>query len=179
MKRRDFLKTSAVLTTAAIVPMSGCSSAPAESRLDLATMVEYLNQLKLKTDLAFSGPWPAFATFTHLAQSVEYSMTGFPEHKSDGFKSWVGGPAFWVFKQAGAMRHDTAEAIPGAPDLDVLNRDPIAINQSITRLIEALSRFAEQSESQPHFAYGALSQEDYMLAHLMHINDHLDLLEAA
>ncbi|WP_100658692.1 DUF1569 domain-containing protein [Alteromonas flava] len=174
MQRRTFLKSAGL--AALVATTTACADEKASQRLNVTAMIDYLRSLKLRQALLFNGPWPAFATFTHLAQSIEFAMTGFPEHKSDGFKRWVGQPAFWVFKQAGAMQHDTAEAIPGAPALDVMNTDPVAINQSIDRLILALSTFATFTATQPHFAYGDLSHDDYMLAQLMHINDHLTLL---
>lgn len=176
MNRRNFLKTSAAITVAASLPLAGCTPTVKSERLNVDTMITHLESLKALPSLEFEGPWPAFATFTHLAQSIEYAMVGFPEHKSDSFKTWLGGPVFWVFKQAGSMRHDTAEAIPGAPELDIENTDPVAVNQSIDRLIVALREFDGVTETKPHFAYGELSHEDYMLAQLMHINDHLDLL---
>ncbi|WP_124748991.1 DUF1569 domain-containing protein [Alteromonas facilis] len=174
MRRRTFLRLSAGACVTA--PLVGCGSSAASERLTLDSMLAYLTALKGRGTLNFDGPWPAFATFTHLAQSVEYAMSGFPQYRSDSFQRWVGQPAFWLFKQAGAMHHDTAEAIPGAPALDIQQHDPIAINQSIDRLMSALTVLNITSQTQPHFAYGSLSHDDYMLAQLMHINDHLTLL---
>jgi hypothetical protein len=50
------------------------------------------------------------------------------------------------------------------------------IDLSIQRTIVALRQFEKQTKLHPHFAYGELSHEDYLLAHVFHINDHLALL---
>lgn len=176
MQRRAFLKRSATLGLVLAVPLSGCSNAH-DKTLSFDAIIHTLKSLQTKPELQFEGPWPAFATFTHIAQSIEMSVNGFPEHKSAGFKRWIGKPAFWAFKQAGAMRHDTAEAIPGAPALDVGNHDPVAINLSIQRVIDALYTFSETTLLAPHFAYGALNKDDYLIAHILHIEDHLALLK--
>lgn len=175
MHRRTFIRASLTLGLAVSLPLGGCSRN--KIPVSLPSTIDQLKSLQGKHRLLFEGPWPAYATFTHIAQSIEMSLTGFPEHKSEGFKRWVGQPVFWAFKQVGAMSHDTAEPIPGAPVLDLNNHDPIAINQSIQRVINALEAFDVASTLAPHFAYGALEPSDYLLAHIFHINDHLALLQ--
>ena len=173
MLRREFLKTI-LIGGAALGATTGCVKSDTDV-FSIENTVAELLAFK-KQALLFEGPWQAFATFTHLAQSIEYSYLGFPEHKSDSFKSWLGKPAFTVFKAAGAMHHNTAEPIPGAPALKNDINDSGNINQAIDRLVEALQRFKSATKLFPHFAYGDLSHNDYLIAHLLHINDHLALL---
>jgi len=173
MLRRDFLKTVCIGSVALGVT-TGCTTADTVA-VDLDKTINKLLAYKTQT-LRFDGAWQAFATFTHLAQSIEYSYVGFPEHKSDGFKTWIGKPAFTVFKAAGAMHHDTAEPIPGAPTLQNNIDDSDNIHQAIDRLVGALQHFKKSTKLFPHFVYGDLSHSDYLIAHLMHIDDHLALL---
>lgn len=106
----------------------------------------------------------------HLAQSIEYSLTGYPMHKSDGFKDSIGRVAFSTFSFRGKMTHDLLEPIPGAPRLVA---DDAAL--AMSRLITALNDFRVfNGELKPHFAYGELNHAEYTLAHVMHINNHLE-----
>lgn len=120
-------------------------------------------------DLQFAGEWNAFQTLSHLAQSVEFSMTDYPQHKSDLFKSMIGKSAFKLFSQKGKMFHNLAEAIPGAAQLTSQGQ----AEEAMARLIFALQKFNQyQLPLAPHFAYGELSHEEYALAHVMHVYDH-------
>ncbi|WP_071873250.1 DUF1569 domain-containing protein [Atopomonas hussainii] len=126
--------------------------------------------------LAYTGSWSLSQLWQHLAQSVEFSMLGFPELKPVWFRSSVGPTAFSVFSARGAMKHGLDEAIPGAPSLNAEQAEA----EAFTRLISALDDFAAwQGELQPHFAYGALSKDDYALAHALHVLDHWRLMRPA
>ena len=59
--------------------------------------------------------WNWGQTLTHLAQSIEYSMSGFPEAKSALFQRTVGATAFNVFAWRGRISHPLDDPIPGAP----------------------------------------------------------------
>jgi hypothetical protein len=115
------------------------------------------------------GAWTLPQVLNHLAQSVEYSMQGFPQPKPALFRATLGKAAFSVFSARGRMSHPLDAAIPGAPALAA--NDPL--EAAITRLDRALSDFeAWQAPLHPHFAYGALTKPAYRRAHLMHIADH-------
>ena len=175
MHRRDFIKktvvTSTLLSTGVL---AGCTPAKSVSEW-FEQSIKRLKSLQQQR-LTFTGPWQAFATFSHLAESIEFSLAGFPQQKSTSFKTWVGKPAFSLFKAIGKMKHNTAEPIPGAKPLDYTNTDPEAINAAIARVIDALLAFQNSTVFYPHFAYGDLSHDDYLIAHLLHIDDHLALL---
>ncbi|NBW51983.1 MAG: DUF1569 domain-containing protein, partial [Betaproteobacteria bacterium] len=47
-------------------------------------------------------------TLEHCAQSIEFSMSGFPEPKSALFQKTVGAAAFSVFSWRGKMSHNLA-----------------------------------------------------------------------
>jgi hypothetical protein len=120
--------------------------------------------------------WSPAEVFNHCAQSIEYSISGYPELKPGWFRSSVGPLAFSVFAARGAMRHPLDEAIPGAAALNV----PATQAQALQRLQQAFADFAAyQGELQPHFAYGALSHADYAQAHVLHLYNHLSLIRPA
>lgn len=114
--------------------------------------------------------WTWSQTLEHCAQSIEFSLTGYPQPKSALFQKTVGAAAFSVFSWRGKMSHDLAEPIPGAP---VLARDTPA-PAAVERLQKAIKAFAEwNGVLEPHFAYGSLTKPQYEQAHAMHLAQHL------
>jgi hypothetical protein len=114
--------------------------------------------------------------FNHCAQSIDYSIDGYPELKPVWFRHSLGPAAFAVFSARGAMRHPLDEVIPGAAPL----HEPSSQDQALQRLQMAFERFASHAgELQPHFAYGALSHAEYGQAHVMHLYNHLSLIRLA
>ena len=137
--------------------------------LTIDTAITVLNSLS-ERPLLHSGEWNPTQIFNHCAQSVEYSMSGFPKHNSDFFKNTVGQLAFSAFSAKGKMTHSLNEAIPGAPVLALENN----LEQSIIRLEKAMFNFKNyQGDLKPHFAYGELSKAEYEVAHVMHLLNHL------
>lgn len=140
--------------------------------LSIARLRDTLQNL-VRQDTVFSGTWNAFQTFSHLAQSVEFSMSAYPQHNSDLFKKLIGKNAFRVFSKQGKMSHALDEPIPGAPAISRTGAE----NQALARLIKALDTFESYSdELMPHFAYGQLSHAEYSLAHVMHVYNHFEEL---
>jgi Protein of unknown function (DUF1569) len=113
--------------------------------------------------------WALPQVLVHLAQSIEFSMTGFPQPKPALFQATLGTAAFAFFDARGRMSHSLTEPIPGAPSLE----PPLALEAALARLNKALSDFERfDGPLQPHFAYGKLSKPQYSRAHLMHLADH-------
>lgn len=120
--------------------------------------------------------WSPAQVFNHCAQSIEYSMTGYPELKPAWFRHSLGPAAFAVFSTRGAMRHPLDEDIPGAASL----AEPASQEAALQRLQVAFERFASYTgDLQPHFAYGALDHAGYAEAHVMHLYNHLSLIRQA
>lgn len=148
-------------------------SAPRPAALSIAAAQQLLAQLHGQALVSRQGFRPT-EVFNHCAQSIEYSMQGYPEHKPVWFRHSVGAMAFSVFAARGAMRHPLAEPIPGAAALD----QPASVSQALARLQQAFQDFAEYSgELQPHFAYGVLDHAEYAVAHVLHLYNHLSLLQ--
>lgn len=171
MNRRTFILSGITLTAAAT---AGWMVLPNnKSDLSLQKLIDDLLVLQ-DQQITFGGDWNSFQTFTHLAQSVEYSMLGYPEHRSDVFKTTIGKAAFNVFSSKGYMKHNLLESIPGAPALT----DKGETGSAIKRLISALQQFEGYEEPlAEHFAYGKLSKKEYALAHVLHVKDHFSLMQ--
>ena len=122
------------------------------------------------------GEWTLPQMLQHAAQSIEFSMQGYPQARSALFRHTLGKAAFAVFDARGRMHHDLAEPIPGAPALDAQQ----ALKTAVQRLLDAMQAFSgHQGPLQPHFAYGELSRAEYERAHLMHLANHWTELRPA
>ncbi|MDQ8038281.1 MAG: DUF1569 domain-containing protein [Pedobacter sp.] len=172
MNRRQFLIAGGA--TAAAVVAGVAVRRSTQSPADITALAEKLAALRGQALTTREG-WSPFKVFSHLAQSIELSMTGYPALKSLAFRHTAGPAAFFVFASAGAMRHPLTEPIPGAPVIAEAGE----VDAALDRLLQALGNFsAYQGKLAPHFAYGELSKAEYAQAHVMHVQDHLRLFEA-
>lgn len=178
--RRRFVVSSAGAGAAlAAAGLAGCKGDSLNDRQlrfrSLAAAEEELGRLARAKELISSATWSWAQTLVHCAQSIEYSMSGFPEPKSKLFQHTIGSAAIGVFSWRGRMTHDRAQPIPGAPALDA-EADPA---HAAGRLRAAMSKFLNWSEPlRPHFAYGQLAKQEYESAHAMHLADHLSAFRA-
>lgn len=173
MNRRQFLISGGVATAAVVagVSLRRATLPPA----DIPGLIAELEALRGRAFSTREG-WSPFKVFSHLAQSIELSIKGYPEHKSPAFQHTAGATAFFVFSTAGAMRHPLTEPIPGAPAIADNGDAEAALN----RLLQALNAFsAYEGGLAPHFAYGELSKPEYAQAHVMHVRDHWRMLQVA
>lgn len=155
---------------AAPVLVSAVRPAPlaAERFASIEAALNTLAHLKIAAP-RMTGAWDLAHVLHHTAQSVEFSMTGFPALKPAWFRATLGAYAFALFDSRGAMSHDLAEPIPGAPG--IAQGQPLAA--AVDHAIAALRAFdAHSGTLQPHFAYGTLGKPAYTRAHLMHLANH-------
>jgi hypothetical protein len=165
MQRRTFVRS--VVIGSAAVAVSGCARADVRTFPTLASAQSALDALQKQPKRTSQG-WKLPAVLVHAAQSVEYSLTGFPEMKPAWFRASAGTLAFAVFDAKGSMHHSLTEPIPGAPALG----EP-ALEAAVQRLQKALRDFeVHRGTLAPHFAYGALDHAQYARAHLMHLANH-------
>ncbi len=175
--RRAFLASTAAVGLVA-ASSSACQKASAADRQlafgSLKLAQRELDRLAKAATLRSSTLWSWPQTLTHCAQSIEYSLTGFPVHKSPLFQHTAGTLAFQFFHWRGRMSHNLAEPIPGAPPLDTSNAAALAL----ARLQTAIADFHKYTAPlQPHFAYGALNKPTYEHAHAMHLANHLSAFD--
>lgn len=177
MNRRQFVTRSIVsgLAFSAVNSHASTQSLSSDELMidveafTVSDVIQFLQRLPLER-LVTAGQWNLSQIFNHTAQSIEFSIMGYPINKSEIFRRSIGPLAFQGFALWGKMTHGLAEDIPGAPALSV-DDDAAALQ----RLIQALSHFDQfKGQLQPHFAYGDLSKQEYALAHVLHLNNHLE-----
>jgi hypothetical protein len=145
--------------------VTGCAPADVQIFPSIASALGAVQSLD--TGHRSIGAWSLPQVLEHSAQSIEYSMSGYPQMRSSLFRSTLGNAAFALFDARGAMTHSLSEPIPGAPALAA------PLPAAISRLVNALQAFeAYDRPLHPHFAYGALDKAQYTRAHLMHLADH-------
>jgi hypothetical protein len=128
-----------------------------------------------KGGVSSTGKWNPHQIFTHCAQSIEYSMTGYPSPKPKLFQDTAGAAAFALFSAKGRMKHGLAEQIDGAPVLEAKT----GTGEALSRLRQAFLAFRQFNGAlAPHFAYGPLKKQQYEQAHVMHFYNHLDEIKA-
>ena len=168
MNRRQFLLLGTAVPAALIATPTLVASA---RHYDIPALIHELQQLPLT--LRNTGTWNLSQMLQHCAQSVRYSLDGYPQMFSTVFQNTAGSAAATVFRAVGRMRHDLNEAIPGASELDAA----LPVAESRNLLVQALQDFQDYTGTlQPHFAYGDLSKEAYAAAHWLHVRNHLDAL---
>lgn len=175
-RRRSVLMLAAgAPAVAGLAGLAGCSPSPVQRFATLADARRAVAALAVQGAKTTSG-WPLPQVLQHAAQSIDYSIDGYPQMKSAVFRHTVGAAAWSVFDARGAMSHGLDEPIPGAKALDAT----LTLEQAIGKLATAFDRFeAHTGALQPHFAYGALDKPSYLRAHLMHLANHWSLVSAS
>lgn len=177
-KRRNVIVAGGLATATAAAGMLWIRAGNGGVPLTVGAALQKIDALAdavAKGRFASSGTWNPHQIFTHCAQSIEYSMSGYPAAKPKLFQDTVGAAAFSVFAAKGKMTHGLAEQIDGAP---VLEAKPDA-GSALVRLQQAFRAFRDHSgQFAPHFAYGPLSKQQYEMAHVMHFYNHLDEISA-
>jgi len=129
-----------------------------------------LDALPLTTPEAAPQRFTPAQAVVHCAQSIEYSMTGYPRLRSALFRATVGPLVKRKFLRAGSMTHDLAAPIAGAPAVPA----DADLASALARLRAAIAGFrCFDGALLPHLAYGACSRSEYEALHSMHVADHL------
>ena len=177
--RRKVIRTAVFASVAApSMILFGCGEAQLiDRRLKFTSLSEALKEAEKLVSRNIVLPETVFSlseTLVHCAQSIEYSMSGFPESKSLLFQNTLGSAAFSVFSWRGRMSHNLTEEIPGAPTL----RPGVDATAALERLHTSVKRFDNSNEPfKPHFAYGQLNRSDYEVAHALHLANHFSSID--
>jgi hypothetical protein len=139
-----------------------------EARAELISLQQYAHQLSVANE------WTLYQNLVHCAQSIEYSMTGYPGMKSALFQATLGKWAYSRFDEQQYMAHNLNEPIPQAPPIPQTGNTADGF-QRLFAALDSFERFDEKA-LRPHFAYGALSKKDYAKAHSMHLADHFSAI---
>ncbi|HMV45002.1 MAG TPA: DUF1569 domain-containing protein [Leptospiraceae bacterium] len=181
MNRRKFIQKAGAftVTTYALSANMNCSNEvdKMDRKLRFSNLEESINELKkIETakKITPNGSWSWFQILNHCAQSIEYSLIGYPENKSPLFRMTAGKIASNLFSARGYMTHDLNAPIPKAPEIPKEGDE----REAMLRLYKAIEDFRNfTGDLKIHFAYGELSKSDYEKAHAMHIANHLSFVE--
>lgn len=173
MNRRKFLYSTLGISVIATAGALTWTLIPGNNNELSAEFLLKKLELMKSEPIQFASSWSAYKCFIHMAQSVEYSMSGYPVHQSALFKSIVGATAFKVFSSKSAMSHDLEEEIPGAPTIPLEGNEISAIERLQQALIDFQNYYGDFVE---HFAFGPLNKAEYERAHVMHAYNHFTQL---
>ena len=172
MNRRQFLTIGVAIPVALV-------AAPvvigAQRHYDLDELVNELQHLPWGALHNNGGEWNVSQVLQHCAQSIQYSLQGYPQMFSTAFQYTAGTAAATVFRALGSMRHNLNEEIPGGYRLE----ENLSVGAALHQLVSSIHDFQYfDGQLQPHFAYGALDKEAYTAAHWLHIRNHLNAFVA-
>lgn len=166
MKRRQFIKASLLTPVALVLGAKLVATLRPYPLSDILMQIKALPAARLTS----SGAWNASQILQHCAQSVSYSIYGYPEARSPFFQYTVGKLAINAFAATGTLHHPLDEPIPGAPALEPSLPNDVALRE----LIYTVQQFMDwQGAMQPHFAFGSLTKAQYYSVHHLHLQSHL------
>ncbi len=117
-----------------------------------------------------AGQWALPVMLDHCAESLEFTLTGYPEMKPEWFRMIVGPVAKHVFLWQGKMSHNTLDPIPGDEGMPHSKTE----KEAFDRLFQSIARFKTWNrEVAEHFAYGKLDRAEAEKLQAFHIADHL------
>ena len=172
LRRVGLVVGAGALAAPVVVSVVHPAALNSERFASMDAALKTLEQLKTGAP-QMAGAWDLPHVLHHVAQSIEYSITGFPASKPAWFQATLGSYAFALFNARGQMTHNLAEPIPSAPDIE--QGQPLV--PAVDHVVAALRAFDQHGGPlAPHFAYGALDKPAYTRAHLMHLANHWDEL---
>ena len=158
-------------------PHASAPSTP-DAPASLAALVAFVDTLELRVRqdgsgsalLSPRGTYTFSQTVQHAAQSIGYSMTGYPRLAPVSLRVTVGRAVKHLFLRRGAMRHNLSAPVSGAPDLDPGLRDLAAI-AVLRATVSRLAGF--DGALQPHPTYGRCTKEQVASLQTLHLREHL------
>lgn len=141
------------------------------NRLDnLVQARESLLKLRASATSVPSRGMSLHQVLLHCTQSIDYSLTGFPQMKPKLVRVTIGSLVAGRYLSRGRMSHNLDAPVPGAPKLPAEGD----LNAAWDGLFAALDRFERHaSPVHEHFIFGTLSKQDFGRLHAMHIADHV------
>lgn len=117
--------------------------------------------------------WSLSEICLHCAQTIDYSISGYPQLKPVIIRATVGRLAIRKFLGQGYMKHNLSAPVPGGQAF----KEDKSISEGMDELFSAIQRFRDYNgEFKLHLLFGKLSKEEYDSYFAMHIADHLSEL---
>lgn len=131
--------------------------------------------LRLKQSKNVNTPnWDISEICQHCAQTINYSITGYPVMKAPFIRNTIGKIAYRKFKRQGFMSHSLTAHVPGGDQLEV----ELSPQNSIQKLLDTIETFQKYTGAlKPHLLFGNLTKAEYDQYFAMHIADHLNELD--
>lgn len=131
--------------------------------------------LRLKQSKTVNTPnWDISEICLHCAQTINYSITGYPVMKSPFIRNTIGKIAYRKFKRQGFMSHSLTAHVPGGDQLEV----ELSPQDSIQKLLDTIETFQNYTGAlKPHLLFGNLTKAEYDQYFAMHIADHFSELD--
>ncbi|TFC59948.1 DUF1569 domain-containing protein [Cryobacterium sp. TMB1-7] len=144
----------------------------------LAALVTFVDTLESRVRqqgsgaalLSPRGTYSFSETAQHAAQSIGYSMTGYPHLAPVSLRVTVGRAVKHLFLRRGAMRHNLSAPVSGAPELDPAMPDLAAV-AVLRTAVNALVAFT--GDLQPHPTYGRCTKAQVANLQTQHLREHL------
>lgn len=166
MNRRQFLKASVLTPVGLVLAAKVVATLRPYPLSDILAQLQALPPQRLVS----KGVWNASQILQHCAQSISYSIYGYPQARSPLFQYSIGKLAVNAFAATGKLHHPLAEPIPGASALEPTLPNDVALRE----LIYHVKQFMDwQGQLQPHFAFGSLTKAQYYSVHHLHLQSHL------
>jgi hypothetical protein len=141
----------------------------------LNDVLKFLGKIENIQNPKITGEWDVNQVLHHCAQSIEYSITGYPENKNILIQKTIGKIVLYKFLSQGYMSHNLNDPIPGAESLPPSKNN---INEGIKRLKDSIEAFQKHTQKlAPHFVYGEVSKQDYERVHAMHVANHFSAID--
>lgn len=141
-------------------------------KLQFTSLEEVLKQLDIleQSESVTTTNWSAYKILQHCAQTIDYSMTGYPQYKPKWFRATIGRLVLSKFLKQGFMKHNLSAPVPGSP---ILTKEGTT-GEGIVLLRNTIERFRNfKGELKPHLIFGKLTREQYDHYFAMHVADHL------
>ena len=182
ISRKVFINFSAsVIISYSVLNLENCKEGDSNDMKrnlifnSLDDVLSFLEKISKMDNPKISGEWDINQVLHHCAQSIEYSITGYPENKNILIQKTIGKIVLHKFLSQGFMSHNLNDPIPGAEILPPPSND---FNLGIQRLISSIENFKNQTSNlAPHFVYGEVSKTDYEKVHAMHVANHFSALD--
>lgn len=117
----------------------------------------------------FTENWGIYEICMHCAQTISYSMTGYPKMKPAIVRLTIGKAVVSKYLKQGYMKHNLQSHVSGGEKIDP-NGEPAAGIDHLLSEIEKLENYT--GTLKPHSVFGEMTREDYMKYFAMHISDH-------
>lgn len=133
---------------------------------------EQLNQLN-EDDIKVKTDWSMYHTLVHCAETIEYSMNGYPEMKPAFLRATVGKLAIKKFLRQGYMKHSLVADVAGGRKI----KEDGSFEEGKNILLSMIDEFLNyKGKFAPHLLFGNLSREEYDQYFVLHIQDHFSEL---